>query len=84
MSTPDSVIIFVLALLVIFVIIFVAMFVRSGRNTTSQADQEKKSVQAGARVKTDNPAVAKRLDPSATGADTGDPRGADIGGNYSK
>jgi hypothetical protein len=88
LSTPDSVIVFIMLILVILTVMFVAMFVRNNPRVNNRSNRiggsQVGNVQSGARINTKDATIARRLDPSAAESKANDPRGADIGGNYNK
>ena len=80
LSPADTVIVFVLALVVIFLILFVVMFARSPRSRAQSNPSA--STPKGSEIPMEQSAVASRLDPSESTSKGKDPRGVDIGGNY--
>ena len=87
LSTPDSVIVFIVFIFVILTVLFVAMFVRNNpreHDRSNRVGSQVGSAQTGARINTKDATLVRRLDPSVADSNASDPRGADIGGNYTK
>lgn len=84
LTAASSVIVFILVLLVVAIILYSMVFVRSRNNEAHVNAHAPAHAQAGAEIPMEKQGTAQRLDPGRPNTATGDPRGIDVGGNYTK
>ncbi|HTK07778.1 MAG TPA: hypothetical protein VL485_11460 [Ktedonobacteraceae bacterium] len=82
MSPADSVIIFILAIVIIYVVLFVATLNRRSARDRARAKNSMLVDASPTPVNADDAAIAKRLNSSAPNARARDSHSVDIGGNY--